>query len=466
MAQKPNVLMLGTGEYTTGWVGKASDSDKSTGVVALVMLDLKRRNKINDLAMCGTSGPKLPQIREHMRKMLGAYEGIDPGVVKTFPADDVVDREAYKGAVSTLKKGDCAIIFTPDDTHFAIAEHCIRNGIHVMITKPPVKTLEEHNKLAALAKEQGVLCCIEVHKRYDPIYRDARDRIQQLGAFSFFQAYMSQPKHQLETFKVCSGVRLRASEYVAARRRRKWTRTSRETQRAARRWRRERHTDKTKKTQAWAGKSSDISYYLNSHHVDFHEWCCSGKARPERVVALSSTGVAQAKLGRPCEDTITLSVQWRTLATNALGHALYTSSWVAPKADVHSQQRWFYMGQSGEVTVDQAHRGYTVCTDANGFGSVNPLFWKPTPSDGKFVGQACYGYVSFEAFIDAATSVNSGELTLDRCDRDLPTMASTAGATAILEAGRRSLDANGAPIDLVYADDASCTPIAMKPSAF
>ena len=410
--------MLGTGEYTTGWVGKASDSDKSTGVVALVMLDLKRRNKINDLAMCGTSGPKLPQIREHMRKMLGAYEGIDPTVVKTFPADDVVDREAYKGAVSTLKKGDCAIIFTPDDTHFAIAEHCIKHGIHVMITKPPVKTLDEHNKLAALAKEQGVLCCIEVHKRYDPIYRDARDRIQQLGAFSFFQAYMSQPKHQLETFK------------------------------------------------AWAGKSSDISYYLNSHHVDFHEWCCSGKARPERVVALSSTGVAQAKLGRPCEDTITLSVQWRTLATNALGHALYTSSWVAPKADVHSQQRWFYMGQSGEVTVDQAHRGYTVCTDSGGYGSVNPLFWKPTPSDGKFVGQACYGYVSFEAFVDAATSVNSGELTLDRCDRDLPTMASTAGATAILEAGRRSLDANGAPFDLVYADDASCTPIAMKPSAF
>ena len=447
MAQKPNVLMLGTGEYTTGWVGKASDSDKSTGVVALVMLDLKRRNKINNIAMCGTSGPKLPQIREHMRKMLGVYEGIDPGLVKTFPADDVIDREAYKGAISTLKKGDCAIIFTPDDTHFAIAEHCIKHGIHVMITKPPVKTLEEHNKLAALAKEQGVLCCIEVHKRYDPIYRDARDRIQQLGAFSFFQAYMSQPKHQLETFKV----QIRCLR--ASRRRRGGARQSVESK-------------TKKKTQAWAGKSSDISYYLNSHHVDFHEWCCSGKARPERVIALSSTGVAQAKLGRPCEDTITLSVQWRTLATNALGHALYTSSWVAPKADVHSQQRWFYMGQSGEVTVDQAHRGYTVCTDSGGYGSVNPLFWKPTPSDGKFVGQACYGYVSFEAFVDAATAVNSGELTLDRCDRDLPTMASTAGATAILEAGRRSLDANGAPFDLVYADDASCTPIAMKPSQF
>ena len=209
MAQNPNVLMLGTGEYTTGWVGKASDSDKSTGVVALVMLDLKRRNKINDLAMCGTSGPKLPQIREHMRKMLGAYEGIDPGLVKTFPADDVVDREAYKGAISTLKKGDCAIIFTPDDTHFAIAEHCIKHGIHVMITKPPVKTLDEHNKLAALAKEQGVLCCIEVHKRYDPIYSARPDPAAR--RVLLLPGVHVQPKHQLETFKVCSGVRFRAS---------------------------------------------------------------------------------------------------------------------------------------------------------------------------------------------------------------------------------------------------------------
>ena len=33
--------MLGTGEYTTGFVGSgASDSDKGTGVVALVMLAL------------------------------------------------------------------------------------------------------------------------------------------------------------------------------------------------------------------------------------------------------------------------------------------------------------------------------------------------------------------------------------------------------------------------------------------
>ena len=77
--------------------------------------------------------------------------------------------------------------------------------------------------------------------------------------------------------------------------------------------------------------------------------------------------------------TITLAVRWRNRQgdiaesdgprakrqkgggealsfTGSAGHATYTSSWVAAKGDVHSQQRWFYMGHGGEVTVDQAHR--------------------------------------------------------------------------------------------------------------
>ena len=64
--------MIGTGEYTTGYVnGKAADSDKGTGVVALVMMDLKRRGKTGKLAMAGTNGKKFPGIREHMKKAIG-----------------------------------------------------------------------------------------------------------------------------------------------------------------------------------------------------------------------------------------------------------------------------------------------------------------------------------------------------------------------------------------------------------
>ena len=71
-----------------------------------------------------------------------------------------------------------------------------------MATKPMVKSLKEHQKLVEKAKAKNVLLQIEVHKRFDPIYNDARMRIQKLGNFNFFTSYMSQPKFQLETFKV------------------------------------------------------------------------------------------------------------------------------------------------------------------------------------------------------------------------------------------------------------------------
>jgi D-galacturonate reductase len=64
-APKPlDVLMVGTGEYTTGFVGGgASGSDKKVGVVGLTLFDLRRRGKVGKLSMVGTSGFKFPAIR-------------------------------------------------------------------------------------------------------------------------------------------------------------------------------------------------------------------------------------------------------------------------------------------------------------------------------------------------------------------------------------------------------------------
>lgn len=407
-----NVLMIGTGEYTTGFVqGRASGSDKAAGVVALVMMDLRQRGKLGRLLLCGTDGRKFPQIRQHMRASIEEVYALDTHM-ETFPADDQVNREAYLLALEACSRGDVAIIFTPDDTHFRIATACIARGLHVLVTKPIVKTLAEHKALMQQAATHDVLLAIEVHKRWDPIYLDARDRIQALGDFSFITSYMSQPKTQLETFR------------------------------------------------AWAGRSSDISYYLNSHHIDYHEWCVGETSRPVRVFAAASTGVARA-LGIDAEDTITLTVQWENLSATGepkgtTGTAVYTSSWIAPKSDVHSQQRFFYMGQSGEVTVDQAHRGYNLADDSAGYRSANPLFMKYIPTNGKFSGQQGYGYRSLEAFVDAAAMANAGLRHASEFDDMLATAASTLRTTAILEAGRRSLD-RSSPVQILYKDPSQPT---------
>jgi D-galacturonate reductase len=61
--------------------------------------------------------------------------------------------------------------------------------------------------------------------------------------------------------------------------------------------------------------------------------------------------------------------------------------------------------------------------------------------EGNFGGQTGYGYISFEKFIDACAAINEKRLTLADLDkRPLPTLRNTIATTAILEAGRRSLD--------------------------
>lgn len=288
--------------------------------------------------------------------------------VGTFPADDAADPAAYEAAFDSLRPGDAVTIYTPvraprrrgeragwgtltsltlqsrqDDTHCAIALAAIERGLHVLLTKPLVKTLAEHYKLFEAARRKGVLLVCEVHKRWDPMYTDARDRIRvcahgtrpaplphsvadpvrsqaELGDFSYLTSYMSQPKRQLHTFR------------------------------------------------AWAGRGSDISYYLNSHHVDFHEaraapcapraprptpasrssssssparqWCVGDSARPEVVTAAGAKGVAKREIGVDTEDTVALTATWRTLATGSSGVRQHTHAHTpSPRAHTRSRPR-------------------------------------------------------------------------------------------------------------------------------
>ena len=402
----PNVLIVGSGEYTTGYVhGAASKSDKSAGVVALTLFDLRASGKIGRLLMAGTNGTKFPGVREHLKGKIEAVYGLD-AAIETYPNDDVLSNcSAYLQAMDQLESGDVVIVFTPDSTHFDIAMEAVKRRLHVLIAKPLVKTLEQHRLLADAATEANLLVCMEVHKRWDPIYKDACDRIRSLGDFSLFHAYMSQPKSQLDSFK------------------------------------------------AWAGKSSDISYYLNAHHLDFLSHSLNGIARPSLVTAMASNGVARSK-SIETEDSITLTSSWQNMESKTLGTAVCTASWIAPESDVHSQQRFFYQGHHGEINVDQAHRGYSVATDQEGVQSPNPLFMKYTPdSKGNFAGQQCYGYRSIADFIDAASSLRKGETDASDWNQKLATVHDTFQVTAVLEAGRLSLDNDSAGVSVEYGSD-------------
>merc|ERR1711879_416598 len=126
----------------------------------------------------------------------------------------------------------------------------------------------------------------------------------------------------------------------------------------------------------------------------------------------------------------------------------------AAKGDVHSQQRFFCLMEKGEVTVDQCHRGYNIATDdSNGLASLNPLYIRNVPDihTNNYVGQQGYGYVSFQKFIEAAQEINSEKKkAVDFNDGSLPTAQTTVLVTAILQAGRISLDEGGRTVEIGY----------------
>lgn len=341
----------------------------------------------------------ISQTGDHLRQNITeVYNGLDTSF-DSYPANDAHDPLAYKAAIDALSPGDAITIFTPDSTHYPIALYAIERRIHVLITKPAVKTLEHHIALLEAAQKYGVLVYIEHHKRYDPAYADARAKVKDLGNFNYYYSYMSQPKSQLETFK------------------------------------------------AWAGVDSDISYYLNSHHIDI----CASMVEPQgyvpiKVAASASKGTA-VDLGcdPSTEDTISLLVTWRKKSDpmkTAVG--VYTASWVAPqRAGLHSSQGFHYLGSSGEIRIDQGKRGYDVADDRA--GQVvwhNPFYMLYAPDEqGNFGGQSGYGYVSLEKFVDSCMAVNQGVVSVAGLDqRGLPTLRNTIVTTAILQAGRLSID--------------------------
>lgn len=379
------------------------------------MFDLRRRGKVGKLSMVGVSGNKFPAISkatqqcwqtmankatgEHLRKNITeAYNGLDTSF-ESYPANDARDPDAYKAAIDALSPGDAITIFTPDTTHYPIALYAIERKIHVLITKPATKTLEHHQLLLEAAKKHGVFVFIEHHKRFDAAYADAKFKAQKLGDFDYFYSYMSQPKSQLETFK------------------------------------------------AWAGVDSDISYYLNSHHVDICDSMVQQQGYvPVKVTATASMGTATDLGCDPAtEDTITLLVTWvKKSDPSRKATGVYTASWTAPqRAGVHSNQYFHYMAAGGEIRINQAKRGYDVADDKDGqLIWYNPFYMRYAPDEeGNFAGQTGYGYVSFEKFIDGIQAIKEGRATLEDLDnRGLPTLRNTVATTAILEAGRRSID--------------------------
>lgn len=68
-----------------------------------------------------------------------------------------------------LKKPDIAVIATPTETHFEIAQAALRSGINVFVEKPIVQTSRQFDMLLEIADAKGLKIMAGHIERYNPV---------------------------------------------------------------------------------------------------------------------------------------------------------------------------------------------------------------------------------------------------------------------------------------------------------
>ena len=67
-----------------------------------------------------------------------------------------------------------AWVATPDDRHFEASKAILAAGVHLLVEKPSVLSLQQLDELVALAKDRGVLARVVYHKLLDPDHKKLR----------------------------------------------------------------------------------------------------------------------------------------------------------------------------------------------------------------------------------------------------------------------------------------------------
>ena len=89
------------------------------------------------------------------------------GPFQSFSGNDSVTKLLAAGV-------DFACVATPDNRHFEGATQILEAGVHLLVEKPSVLTLQELDELVAIAKRKNVLAKVVYHKLLDPDHKRLR----------------------------------------------------------------------------------------------------------------------------------------------------------------------------------------------------------------------------------------------------------------------------------------------------
>jgi predicted dehydrogenase len=373
------VLVVGAGMYVCG------KNTKGLGTIVPTLIQCQKQNLIGEILIAATSKSSCDQAKikiSECENLMGHKSNIS-----FFPSTGI-DELAYLKAAELCQAGDIAIISTPDETHFSIAQDLIKKGLHLLVVKPLAPTLNEVKLLTDMAKEYGCYGAVEFHKRFDRSNLKLKEYAHsKIGDILYFVVEYSQRKEIPEI-----------------------------------------------NFRSWA-ESTNIFQYLGIHYVDVIYFATG--AVPIRAMATGQKNYLSQK-GINSFDAIQATIEWQL--NNKVFVSTIITNWIDPQnSTAMSDQRIKVIGTTGRFEADQKDRGLFFVSDDQKSENINPDFCQfYLNSDGTKTIEG-YGVESIKTFIFDVHNINQKKISLAQLERQRPTFSHSNIPVAVVEAVNQSL---------------------------
>jgi D-galacturonate reductase len=384
---------------------------------------LQRTGRIGELAICALSSAPLRALADNAE--LGAAF---PG--SSFEARPLLDTppdrlfpDVSTECIARMPPRQLVVVAVPDQAHYAVVKAALAADQHVLCVKPLVLRHAQAVELAAEADRRGLFVGVEYHKRFDRRSLVARRdyRAGRFGAFVMGEARLTEPYYYRQSnFK-------------------EWFTTA----------------------------NTDPFAYIGCHYVDLVRFITG-----LRPVEVSVAGVkGRFPNGKEGFLWSLARVRWDNGALLSVANGLGYPDLAAGSNDQGMLLYCEGEGRTGMIRHDDQNRGVAYSyLDGTGPGGshynyVSPDYMRLVPWQGPGLRPVGYGYDSIESIVEAVRAVEEAgagmpEERARAARRAEASRISDAGIIAtpwnsaenelVLEAGRLSILADGAPVAIRY----------------
>ncbi|MHB1222175.1 MAG: Gfo/Idh/MocA family protein [Gammaproteobacteria bacterium] len=402
--QKIHVLIIGAGHYSTGTTSLTGhkSTDKDLGVLLPSVLALQQEGLVGKVGLVATDGTRIAKVRRDWISRGGQH--FPHADFESFPAEGVVDTEAYVDALKSMPRPCAALIAVPDHLHKSIMMACINEGIHFLVVKPAVTNLRDLYDVLDAIGQKRVFGMVDYHKVFDEANILLKTEYQQgcYGKIQHATTLMTQRRDMLDIYS----------------------------------------------RQLASNDATNINHYLGSHYIHMVGFITGAKVLDVRATA--QFGVAEKILKRDgIADLIETQIRWQD-KNGSMFTSYHVSGWSDPsETESMTYQELHLICEKGHVDSDQRYRGFRKVISGDGYSALNPYFFNLTKDPlGRIGLNTKYGFISIRTFLESCVGVIQGIVTLPELDEMLPTLKESASVTAVLEAADLSL-ANGSRVVVV-----------------